>query len=193
MKIGGIMSKVLTAEDIRYNNHNFWWYYVSAFQGYDNEKELSLMEAIEDVLDINEYIANFDEWYQVFAPKEKADADGMLENPNVIEFVLRDEVQFKIEFHVFETQYYLNDIYIGNLGGHFEAWFFTWKELLALDDGTALFLLLLPMTGIEKTERKQAEQLISERLKQVPMFSEESNSFKVHKYIERGIPYKQYR
>ena len=162
-------------EDIRYSNHNFWWYYVSAFQGYDDDKEVSLMEAIGDVLDIHAYTANFDEWYRAFTPKEKADDDGILAHPNVIEFVLRDEVRFKIAFHVFEIQYYLNDIYMGNLGGHFEAWFFTWKELLAFDDGTALFLFLLPMTGIEETQRKQAEKLISERLKQVPIFSKESN------------------
>lgn len=67
------------------------------------------------------------------------------------------------------------------MGGHFEAWFLTWDELRALDNGTELFLLLLPMTGLEEGQQKPAEALISQRLGQIPVFTAMSD------YIARCI------
>ena len=175
------MGQLLSKSDLSYSNHNFWWYYISAFQGYDDAKDLPLMEAIESVQDINEYVTNFEEWYKAFAPKEEANEGGMLKHPNIVDIAIVDKVRLTIEFHIFEIQYYLNNIYFGNMGGHFEAWFFTWNELLSLDNDTELFWFLLPMTGVEESQRKQAERLVSERLKQIPIFSKKSN------YITRCI------
>jgi len=61
------------------------------------------------------------------------------------------------------------------LGGHFEAWFLTLKELVAFDKYEMLFLLLLPMTGVEESEREFAETLVSEKLKSISIFAEQSD------------------
>jgi len=167
--------------DTSYSNTLFWWFYITCFQGYDDATDMPLMEAIESIVDINNYITNFDEWYAKFAPREQADADGMLKQPPVVELFAKGNLKFTIQFHVFETQYYLNDIYFGNLGGHFEAWFLTWDELCTLDDGTELFLLLLPMVGIVKNQQEGAAALIGQRLKQIALFAENAD------YIARLI------
>jgi len=39
----------------------------------------------------------------------------------------------------------------------------TLRELMALDKYEKLFLLFLPMTGVEETERKLAESLMNNR------------------------------
>lgn len=164
-----------------YDNSHFWWFYITCFQGYDDASDMPLMEAIASIVDISDYATDFDEWYAEFTPRELADTDGLLERPPVAEFVARDNLRFTIQFHVFETQYYLNDIYFGNLGGYFEVWFLTWDELCSLDDGSELFLLLLPMAGIAESQRESAAELISQHLRQIAMFSDKAD------YIARLI------
>lgn len=79
-------------------------------------------------------------------------------------------MSFAIEFHQSQTVYYLNGIYIGNQGGHFEAWFLTLEELLAFDRYDYLFLLLLPMVGLTESERGKVQILVAERLAKIPIF-----------------------
>ena len=69
----------------------------------------------------------------------------------------------------------MNGIYIGNLGGHFEAWFLTLDELIKFNNHDLLFLLLLPMAGIEKEQTKMAKEFVSKQLRLIPGFKEGSN------------------
>jgi len=178
-------SQLLTKKDIEFDNLNFWYYYIFGFRGSDHQKELNLSDAIRDVVDIDKYVPTFKDWYNEFCPSDKADRDGLFENPKVIAGRLTEEIRFAIEFHLWETTFYLNTIYIGNLGGHFEAWFLTLKELMAFDKYEMLFLLLLPMTGVEETERELAESLVSEKLKSISMFAEQSDY--IAKCIVNGL------
>lgn len=165
------MGKLLSKEDIAFSNRNFWWYYILSCRGFDDEKELNLDDAIMDVVDKDKCVPDFLSWYRKFCPENEADADGYFQKPNTIAGKLGGSIRFAIEFHSWHTTYYLNDVYIGNLGGHFEAWFFTWEELLAFDKYDHLFLLMLPMAGIAPEERQKAEKLIAEKLKAMPMFA----------------------
>lgn len=179
-------SQLLTKKDIEFDNLNFWCFYILyCFRGYDDQKELNLDDAIREAVDIDKYVPSFNDWCNEFFPKEKADRDGLFENPKTIEGKLTDDMSFAIEFHLFEITYYLNDIYIGNMGGNFEAWFLTLKELIAFDEYEMLFLLLLPMAGVEKNERELAESLISKKLKQIAMFAEQSDY--IAKCIVNGL------
>ena len=58
-------------------------------------------------------------------------------------------------------------------------------KLIAFDKYEKLFLLLLPMTGVEASERVLAESLISEKLKQISMFSEQADY--MAKWIVNGL------
>ena len=179
-------NQLLTKKDISFDNLNFWYYYVFCFRGSDDQKELNLDDAIRDVVvDIEKYVPSFSDWYNEFYPKEKADSDGLFENPKIIAGTLTEDIRFAIEFHLWETTFYINNIYIGNLGGHFEAWFLTFKELMAFDKYEMLFLLFLPMTGVEENERELAEALVSEKLKSISMYAEQSNY--IAKCIVNGL------
>ena len=178
-------NQLLTKSDIEFDNLYFWDYYIMFFRGSDDQKELNLDDAIRDVVDIEKYVPSFEEWYDEFCPEEKADRDGLFENPKVVAGRLTESIKFAIEFHLSETTFYLNNIYIGNLGGHFEAWFLTLKELIAFDKYEKLFLLFLPMTGVEENERELAESLVSEKLKSISMYAEQSDY--IAKCIVNGL------
>ena len=178
-------SQLLTKNDIEFDNLNFWHYYIMPFRGSDDQKELNLDDAIRDVIDIKKYVPSFKEWCNEFCPKEKADSDGLFENPKVIAGTLTENIKFAIEFHLWETTFYINNLYIGNLGGHFEAWFLTLKELMVFDKYEKLFLLFLPMTGVEENERELAESLVSEKLKSISMYAEQSDY--IAKCIVNGL------
>jgi len=164
------MGTRLTKEDIAYTNHNFWWYYIITYRGFDDEKELNLDDVIQSLVDAEKVVPNFVPWYSAFCPKDDADDDGRFEHPNFISGDLGG-ISFAIEFHSWQTVFYINDIYIGNQGGHFEVWFLTVQELLAFDKYDDLFLLLLPMVGVEEHEREQMERLVCEKLKAIVMFA----------------------
>ena len=166
------MGTPLTKEDIAYTNHDFWWYYIITYRGFDDDKELNLDDAIQGVVDAEKVVPNFVPWYRAFCPMDDADDDGCFENPHFISGDLGG-ISFAIEFHSWQTVFYINDIYIGNQGGHFEVWFLTVRELLVFDryDSQFLFLLLLPMVGVEEHEREQMEQLVCEKLKAVTLFA----------------------
>ena len=98
-------NQLLTKKDISFDNLNFWHYYILPFRGGDDQKELNLYDAIRDVVEIKKYVPTFKEWYNEFCPKEKADRDGLFENPKVIAATLTEDIRFAIEFHLWETTF----------------------------------------------------------------------------------------
>jgi len=64
------------------------------------QKELNLGDAIREVVDIEKYFPSLNDWYKEFCPKEKADRDGLFENPKVIAGNLTDDLRFAIKFHL---------------------------------------------------------------------------------------------
>jgi len=154
-------------------------------RGFDDELALNLDYAIRKVIDEKKAVPNVFSWYKEFWPKEGADDEGCYENPSIIAGNLNENTNFAIEFHAWQTTFFINDIYIGNLGGHFEAWFLTLEELLVFDKYDYLFMLLLPMTGIEEHQRSQTEQLINEKLKQIEIFKD--NAEYIAKCMTNGL------
>lgn len=165
------MGRLLQQTDITSENQNFWWFHLTSIRGYDEEKELNLDEALAEVIHIPQQLPDFTEWYQAFCPEGEMDQAGMLEQPNVLAGNLTKDLSFAIEFHVWETTYFLNDCYIGNTGGEFEAWFLTWEELKYFGWWTFLFLLFLPMVGLEERQRLEAEEFVATYLREIPIFS----------------------
>ena len=155
------MSKQITQDNLK-DNTFFWYVYISLFRGYDEINEINIDEALEIIgIDRDKLY----EWeIEFFAQNENE------ELARFIGWKLDENITFSIEYRDSEVVFFLNDIYIGNLGGHFEAWFLTWDELLAFQQFEYLFLLLLPMTAIEKHQTDEAKQIIQNHLKTIPRF-----------------------
>lgn len=170
------MDRQITQDDLK-DNTFFWYAYISWFRGYDEINEINIDEALEVIGIEREKLA---EWEKRFFPQNKDE-----EFARFIGGKLNEDITFSIEFHDYEVVFFLNDIYIGNLGGHFEAWFLTWDELLAFQQFEHLFLLLLPMTAIEKHQTDKAKQIIQNHLNTIPKI--EKNAEYITKCILNGL------
>lgn len=144
------------------NNTFFWKFYLCWFRGYDEKQELNIDEAVE-VIETNE--TDFYEWEREFF-----NHDDIEENPKYVAGKINDKLNFAVEFAEYEINFFLNDIYIGNLGGHFEAWFFTLDEVLAFEKYPNLFLLFLPLTGITEDQKAVLKPVIVKHLKTISQF-----------------------
>jgi len=170
------MNNEITIEEIR-NNTFFWKFYLCWFRGFDDKEEINIDEAV-DVIETNE--TEFYTWERLFFNHESIE-----ENPRYIAGNLTDNLNFAVEFQEYEINFFLNDIYIGNLGGHFEAWFLTLDELLAFEKDPVFFLLLLPMTGIQENQKSVLQPIITKHLEAIPKF--ESHSEYIANCILNGL------
>jgi len=160
------MNAVIQIEELSHNTF-FWKYYFCWSRGFDEKEEINIDEALE-VVEINEKEAY--EWERIFF-----NYDDIEENPRHVAGRINDNLNFAVEFAEYEINFFLNDIYIGNLGGHFEAWFFTLEELLSFEKYPNLFLLFLPMTGISEDQKAILKPIIVKHLKTIPKFDAHSN------------------
>lgn len=149
------------------NNTFFWKYYFCWSRGYDEKEEINIDEVLE-VVEINETEAY--EWERIFF-----NYDDIEENPRYVAGKMNENLNFAVEFAEYEINFFLNDIYIGSLGGHFEAWFFTLEELLSFEKYPNLFLLFLPMTGISEDQKAILKPVIIKHLNAISKFEEYSN------------------
>lgn len=159
------MNAIIEIEELSHNTF-FWKYYFCWSRGFDEKEEVNIDEALE-VVEINETEAY--EWERIFF-----NYDDIEENPRYVAGRINDNLNFAVEFAEYEINFFLNDIYIGNLGGHFEAWFFTLDELLAFEKYPNLFLLFLPMTGIQENEKAVLKPIMVKHLNAIPKFEAHS-------------------
>ena len=160
------MNTQITIEEIK-NNTFFWKYYFCWSRGYDEKEEINIDEILE-VVETNETEAY--EWERIFFNYEDIE-----DNPRQVAGRINDNLNFAVEFAEYEINFFLNDIYIGNLGGHFEAWFFTLEELLSFEKYPNLFLLFLPMTGISEDQKAILKPIVIKHLNTIPKFDPHSN------------------
>lgn len=155
------MNKEIQIEELNHNTF-FWKYYFCWSRGYDEKEEINIDEVLE-VVETNEEEAY--DWERAFFNEEDIE-----ENPRYVTGKINDTLNFAVEFAEYEINFFLNDIYIGNLGGHFEAWFFTLEELLAFEKYPNVFLLFLPMTGITEDQKAILKPFIIKHLNLIPKF-----------------------
>lgn len=159
------MNRQIAQNDLTENTF-FWYDYISCFNGYDDINEINIDEALE-VTGVDK--EKLGEWEQQFFPKYSDEQPSRF-----IDGKLNDDITFSIEFQNNGIVFFLNDMYIGNLGGHFEAWFLTWHELLAFQQEEHLFLLFLPMTAIEQHQTDEAQQIVQDHLRAIPKFKKDA-------------------
>ncbi|MFC3354949.1 Imm19 family immunity protein [Sphingobacterium zeae] len=170
------MNRQITQDNLK-DNTFFWYTYIKYFNGYDDINEINIDEALEVIGIDKEKLA---EWEEQFFSIDKGG-----ESLKFIGGNLEEDITFLIEFQDHEIIFFLNDIYLGNLGGHFEAWFLTWDELLSLQQFEHLFLLMLPMTAIERHQKDNAKQIIHDHLKTIPKFDQSAEY--ISKCILNGL------
>lgn len=157
------MDKRISIEELE-GNVFFWHYYLCWFRGYDAENELNIDEALEVMQIDTEDFAN---WKQFFFPPKTDD--------EVLRYITEDlteELSIHIQFRSNAIVFFLNDNYIGNLGGHFEAWFLALEELKSFEKYPLLFLQLMPMLGIATDQQQETLTLVAKHLTAIPVFAD---------------------
>ncbi|GAA4177357.1 Imm19 family immunity protein [Sphingobacterium ginsenosidimutans] len=160
------MDKRISVNELE-GNVFFWYYYLCWFRGYDAENELNIDEAL-DVLKID--VEDLVNWEQFFFPPNTDD--------EVLRYIAEDlteELSIHIQFRSNAIVFFLNDNYIGNLGGHFEAWFLTLEELKSFVKYPFVFLLLLPMLGIPAAQAQETRSLIAKHLTIIPILKDHAS------------------
>ncbi|ULT24659.1 Imm19 family immunity protein [Sphingobacterium sp. E70] len=160
------MDKRISVNELE-GNVFFWYYYLCWFRGYDAENELNIDEAL-DVLKID--VEDLVNWEQFFFPPNTDD--------EVLRYIAEDlteELSIHIQFRSNAIVFFLNDNYIGNLGGHFEAWFLTLEELKSFVKYPFVFLLLLPMLGIPAAQAQETRSLIEKHLTIIPILKDHAS------------------
>lgn len=97
-------------------------------------------------------------------------------NGTMFSFVINEQVTLVAEFHPFEVVYFLNDVFIGNSGGHFMLSLLSWQEFLKVvevgGDDAMLFFLMLPFVVAAKGEEQQIRKEIEKRLEHMAFRAE---------------------
>ncbi|WP_294959535.1 Imm19 family immunity protein [uncultured Flavobacterium sp.] len=170
------MNRQIQIEELTHNTF-FWKYYFCWSRGYDAKEEINIDEVLE-IVETDE--AKAYEWEWKFFNQNDIE-----ENPRYVAGKINDDLNYAVEFAEYEINFFLNDIYIGNLGGHFEAWFFTLDELLSFEKYPNLFLLFLPMAGIQESEKEILKPIIVKQLNAIPEF--ETHSAYISDCILNGL------
>ncbi len=160
------MKNLITKKEIEENRLFFWYWYFSCFRGMDIKKELNIDEVLQEIISIN--TNEFNCWHESFFSYNN-------EEVRYISGKLNKSISFQIEFKEYEIIFFINDEYIGNLGGHFECWSLTLEELLFFEKFDFVFLLLLPMLGISKKQSDYTKKLISKNIELIPELKSQSN------------------
>lgn len=158
------MSQHILVHEITFSNEHFWHWFIALLRGFDEEKELNLDEAIEEKTGIDLYSKELEAWYRSFLPEHTDRA------MRYYHLAIHSKLYIDIQFTPEEIRYFLNDLYIGNIGGHFEAWFLSLKEFQRLQSTDLDFLLLLPMLAVEQNQLKVVTELIAKRLSNIKSF-----------------------
>lgn len=106
--------------------------------------------------------AIFDEvWNEELAQSklEAEENEGEIEHPNILSLPINDDITLKIEFHPCYTYYFLNNIIIGDISGHFYLKYITYPlsgafEICKAEIWRRVISLLLPLSAIRGQEKE---------------------------------------
>lgn len=135
----------------------FWTNYFGCCypDGYDEEEDVSASELMQEL-----YTEETRNWWDTFTGYYDGvldESDGYLEEPATLETALPEGKTLKIEFHPGDILYFINDEQAGSTGPHCELQTIPYsdvEQLLSLENGRLLFLLLLPLAYIDREESK---------------------------------------
>lgn len=167
----------------------FWInYFGTCFpNGYDEEEDVSASELMQEL-----YTEETEIWWDTFTGYYDGvldENDGYLENPTTLETTLPGGKTLRIEFHPGDILYFINDEQIGSIGPHWKLQTIPYcdvEQLLSLENGRQLFLLLLPLAFID-SEENEAETIRTKIAQQMPHDFPETICDGVSKCIVAGL------
>lgn len=161
---------MLAINDLEFSNREFWTgFFITSFPtALDEEKDLSLSEMIieqTETADIN--------WWHKFTRYYDGvlnEADGYVDDPEMVTYNLTPAQTLKIEFHPGDTLYFVNDKQIACTGGEYAIHIFPFTDLVNFVKEIhdyRIFCLLLPLTVIRNQDADNAVEIISNVLTEI--------------------------
>ncbi|RKI70500.1 hypothetical protein D7V91_02550 [bacterium 1xD42-67] len=131
----------------------------------DEGEDISVSERMEELCtqEICGWWKTFTGWYDGALDE----SDGYLDDPTFLEAPLAQGKTLKIEFHPGDTLYFVDGEEIGSTGPHWKLGTVPYKELeelLPLEHGRQLFLLLLPLASLEREDASAAQWAIKAQM-----------------------------
>ena len=163
MRIHMNTTLTITLNDFNFSNKDFWSGFIaSSFPtALDEKTDMSLSEIIEEnsLADVK-WWNHFTGYYDGILDK----SDGYSDNPKTFTCNLTSTQILKIEFHLCDIVYYINNNQIGCTGAEYHIFIFPFADLLKYaknNTDNRIFLLLLPLTIIYKQDIQYAITKIS--------------------------------
>lgn len=162
------------------DNLYFWVNYFGCSypNAYDEEDDVSVSELMYELsMEEDSSMEEVENWWEEFTGYYDGvldESDGYLDSPTTLEVEIAPDKVLKIEFHPGDTLYFINNVKIGSTGPHWELGTIPYEEirqLLALENGCQLYLLLLPLAVIKSGTELSVQYEIKEQMKHY--FSEE--------------------
>ena len=152
--------KAVSIKDI--DNLEFWIGYIGgSYPNSCDEEDVSVWDQMQEW-----YTEEVDSWWERFTGYYEGvlmESDGYLDEPTTLVMPLGQEKTLKIEFHPGDTLYFINDEEIGSTGPHWTLQVIPYQkveQLLTLEYGRQLFLLVLPLAVIKDGEKASACEAI---------------------------------
>lgn len=121
-----------------------WFITVNFPEGYDEERDISFIEFMEENYEFDEDEINM---VTQFFDGVFDENDGYVYDPNFIEISLYNGKQFSVVFHPGDIEYYIDDKMIGCTGSHYTIRKIPYEEYKSMVSGLSSFekLFVLPM------------------------------------------------
>ena len=157
---------MVSLHEIDFSNRDFWvGFMATSFPtALEEEMDMSLTDLmIENGMCNRSWWDNFTKYYDGVLEK----SDGYVDEPETLICELTPTKTLKIEFHPGDTVYFINDEQIACTGGHYNIQVIPFKEVLNFIKDRLIFLLLLPLAVIDKQDKDEATQIISNALHEI--------------------------
>lgn len=140
----------------------FWTNYFGCCypDGYDEEEDVCASELMQEL-----YTEETGNWWNTFTGYYDGvldESDGYLAEPTTLNVSLSQDKTLKIEFHPGDILYFINEEQVGSTGPHCELQTIPYsdvEQLLSLENGRQLFLLLLPLAYIDSKENEGKNEI----------------------------------
>ncbi len=181
-------------------NKDIWLYHFTAnFPFADNPEDETMLD--EFIME-NYELPGLD-WFDKFTGSKSEDGEESGPwNGCSLNIRINSQVVLGIEFHPYETIFFLNHTFIGNTGGHFRLSLIKWQELKAITEGRnisdIIFMMLLPLATGNAAERKEIAMEIEKRLAHEPFPFREKDVPEIARYLtnhlvfEKDVEYQQH-
>ncbi len=163
------MGRLVGLEELDFTNRQFWAWFLSV--NYPDalleETDQTMYELVEQVLPVD---VRWTDAFTGYCDGVLEERDGYLDDPTTLTAALDGGDTLKIAFHPGDTIFFLNDTEIGCTGPHHRAGTVSCnrlRRLLPLENGAALFQLLLPMARVTPEEAGEIRPLLREHLERM--------------------------